>query len=211
LRHRRDLADMENGCGRSHSRGDRLSAAAAVLSASRAPSSRTTELYERYSRQILAFCRHRLGNREEAEDATQTTFLNAFRGLERGVVPQLEQAWLFTIAERVCQTRRRSSTRRSRVECPSDLDALQDVLPSPPRVTDELIPLPEALAGMPPQQRRALLLREWRGLTYREIAAELDLSQAAVETLLFRARRALARNLDEAGVMRPAAPRRIRA
>jgi RNA polymerase sigma factor (sigma-70 family) len=64
---------------------------------------------------------------------------------------------------------------------------------------------------MPAQQRRALLLREWRGLTYREIAAELELSQAAVETLLFRARRTLARGLDEAAATRPAAPRRARA
>jgi len=175
------------------------------------PTTRATELYERYARQIVAFCHHRLGSREEAEDAAQTTFLNAFRGLERGVVPRLEQAWLFTIAERVCLTRRRSSTRRLRVECPSDLGALQDVLPSPVCVADELIPLPEALASMPPQQRRALLLREWQGLSYREIAAELDLSQGAVETLLFRARRALARSLDAPSAMRPAPPRRARA
>jgi hypothetical protein len=50
----------------------------------------------------------------------------------------------------------------------------------------------DALAGLPEQQRRAILLREWQGLSYREVAAELGLSQSAVEALIFRARRALA-------------------
>jgi RNA polymerase sigma-70 factor (ECF subfamily) len=178
------------------------------LAAAGPSSIRATELYERYAHRILAFCLHRLGSREEAEDAAQTTFLNAFRGLERGVVPELEQAWLFTIAERVCLTRRRSSSRRRRVESPSDLESFQDLVPSPERVTDELIPLSEALAELPPVQRRALLLREWHGLSYREIAAELGVSQSAVETLLFRSRRALAKSLVEPSSMRRAARRR---
>jgi hypothetical protein len=50
---------------------------------------------------------------------------------------------------------------------------------------------------MPENQRRAILLREWQGLTYREISSELGLSQAAVETLIFRARRALAQGLEQ--------------
>jgi len=48
---------------------------------------------------------------------------------------------------------------------------------------------------MPPQLRRVVLLREWRGLSYGEIGDELGVSQAAVETLLFRARRDLAKRL----------------
>src|SRR5439155_27040435 len=58
---------------------------------------------------------------------------------------------------------------------------------------------------MPENQRRAILLREWQGLSYREIAAELDLSQAAVETLIFRARRSLAQGLEQ-----PPAPKKSR-
>src|SRR5207302_184176 len=58
-----------------------------------------------------------------------------------------------------------------------------------------LFGLTSALRVLPEQQRRALLLREWQGLSYREIADELRLSQAAVETLLFRARRSLAEAL----------------
>ncbi len=157
----------------------------------------TRDLYERYARQIYAYCHHQLGNREEAEDATQSTFLNAFRGFKRGVDPEFESAWLYKIAQNVCLTRQRSSSRRRRVESPGDLDAIQDILPSNEVDSDELIGLPEALQNLPKQQQRALLLREWQGLSYKEIAEELDLTQAAVETLLFRARRSLAAGLSD--------------
>jgi hypothetical protein len=57
---------------------------------------------------------------------------------------------------------------------------------------EELFGLSAALEALPERQRHALLLRDWRGLSYNEIAAELDVSYAAVETLLFRARQAVA-------------------
>jgi RNA polymerase sigma factor (sigma-70 family) len=164
----------------------------------------TRDLYERYARQIYSYCLHQLGNREEAEDATQSTFLNAFRGFKRGVDPEFESAWLYKIAHNVCLTRQRSSSRRRRVESPGDLDAMQDYVPAHQTDSDELIRLPEALDAMPEQQRRALLLREWQGLSYKEIGEELDLSQAAVETLLFRARRSLAAGLSEEPVKKAA-------
>ena len=69
----------------------------------------TRALYEQYANQIFRYCLHQLGSREEAEDAVQSTFLNAFRGIKRGVVPELESAWLFKIAHNVCLSRRRSS------------------------------------------------------------------------------------------------------
>ena len=119
----------------------------------------TRDLYERYARQIYSYCLHQLGNREEAEDATQSTFLNAFRGYQRGVDPEFESAWLYKIAQNVCLTRQRSSSRRRRVESPGDLDAMQDFVPAHQADSDELIRLPEALDAMPEQQRRALLLR----------------------------------------------------
>ena len=154
-------------------------------------------LYDRHAGQIYSFCLHRLGSREEAEDAVQTTFLNAFRGLRRGVVPEAETAWLFKIAENVCLTRRRSAWRRGRVESPSDLQAFQDVTPAREGDSgDQLIPLGDALAAMPEAQRRAILLREWQGLSYKEIAAEMAVSASAVETLIFRARRSLANALE---------------
>jgi RNA polymerase sigma factor (sigma-70 family) len=157
-----------------------------------------TTLYEKYSGQILGYCLHQLGSREEAEDAVQTTFMNAFRGLKRGVVPEVESAWLFKIAHNVCLSRRRSSWRRGRVEAPNNFEVLQEIVPGREQVVaDELIRLQDVLEEMPENQRRAILLREWQGLTYREISTELGLSQAAVETLIFRARRALAQGLEQ--------------
>jgi RNA polymerase sigma factor (sigma-70 family) len=155
------------------------------------------ELYERYSGQIFGYCFHQLGSREEAEDAVQTTFMNAFRGLKRGIVPELESAWLFKIAHNVCLSRRRSSWRRGKVEAPNNFEVLQEIVPGREQVADELIRLQDVLEEMPENQRRAILLREWQGLTYREISDELGLSQAAVETLIFRARRALAQGLEQ--------------
>jgi RNA polymerase sigma factor (sigma-70 family) len=155
------------------------------------------DLYERYSGQIYGYCLHQLGSREEAEDAVQTTFMNAFRGLQRGIVPELESAWLFKIAHNVCLSRRRSSWRRGRVEAPNNFEVLQEIVPGREQVADELIRLQDVLEDMPENQRRAILLREWQGLTYREISTELGLSQAAVETLIFRARRALAQGLEQ--------------
>jgi RNA polymerase sigma factor (sigma-70 family) len=155
------------------------------------------DLYERYSAQILGYCLHQLGSREEAEDAVQTTFMNAFRGLSRGIVPELESAWLFKIAHNVCLSRRRSSWRRGKIEAPNNFEVLQEVIPGREQISDELIGLQDVLETMPENQRRAILLREWQGLTYREISAELGLTQAAVETLIFRARRALAQGLEQ--------------
>ena len=170
----------------------------------RAPQAATTEgLYARHSAKILSYCLHQLGSREEAEDAVQTTFMNAFRALGRGVVPEAESAWLFKIAENVCLSRRRSSWRRGRIESPSDFEVIEEIVPGPSRQRDELIGIEAALAGMPEQQRRAILLREWQGLSYREIAEELELSQSAVETLIFRARRSLAQGLEQPDLVKP--------
>ena len=55
----------------------------------------TGALYERYARPLFGFCLNRLGTREEAEDAVQTTFLHAQRGLRRGVVPLIPRDAVF--------------------------------------------------------------------------------------------------------------------
>ena len=166
-----------------------------------APSADATRLlYERHSSRIFGFCLSRLGSREEAEDAVQTTFLNVQRGLGRGVVPDYELAWLFKIAQNVCHNRHQSAQRRGRVEATQDLDALQDVLATPERGNAvSLADLTRALSAVPERQRRALLLREFQGLSYEEISAELGVSVAAVETLIFRARRSVAAELGRVG------------
>jgi RNA polymerase sigma factor (sigma-70 family) len=157
----------------------------------------TRTLYEQYANQIFRYCLHQLGSREEAEDAVQSTFLNAFRGVKRGVVPELESAWLFKIAHNVCLSRHRTTWRRGRIESPADFELVEELAQAPSRRADELIGLQDVLEQMPETQRRAILLREWQGLSYREIAAELEVTQTAVETLIFRARRSLAAGLEE--------------
>jgi RNA polymerase sigma-70 factor (ECF subfamily) len=164
------------------------------------PADATRQLYERHSSRIFGFCLSRLGSREEAEDAVQTTFLNAQRGLGRGVVPEYELAWLFKIAQNVCHNRHQSARRRGRIEATHDLDALQDVIASPDRDPGiSLGELTQALGAIPARQRRALVLREFQGNSYEEIASELGISVGAVETLLFRARRGIAQELERSG------------
>jgi RNA polymerase sigma factor (sigma-70 family) len=150
-------------------------------------------LYEHHHGRILAFCLRRLRNREEAEDATQQTFLKAFGAMRGGFRPTVERAWLYRIAENVCADRGRANGRRVRHEA-TDGAAILELVPA--RDSQPIEGLDEALAELTPAQRQALLLREWQGLSYREIASELELSQSAVETLLFRARRSLAKRLD---------------
>ncbi len=154
-------------------------------------------LYERYSGRILAYCLHALRDRGEAEDAVQTTFLHAHRALQRGVAPEHEFAWLHTIAKNVCRMQRRTASRRGAVTG-LDLDAL------PAREGDagdqELLSgLDNALASLPERQRRALVLRELRGLSSEEVASQMGMSATATYALLTRARRSLARALTVGG------------
>lgn len=155
-------------------------------------------LYERHGARVLAYCRHRLRSQDEAEDALQTTFLHAQRGLQRGIVPKVEIAWLLKIAHNVCLSHWDADRRRRRLELVQDPDLIDAVSPAAASTQhEEVVALETALAGLTELQRQAILLREWRGLSYAEIADELHLSQAAVETLIFRARRALAKSLDQ--------------
>ena len=154
-------------------------------------------LYERLYDRIFGYCLYQLGSREEAEDAAQVTFVQALRGLRRGVVPRVEAAWVFAIAKNVCLERHQVRGRRRAREVlldPADLDleAVEDEGHG-----EEAAHLREALEHLPAAQREAVLLREWRGLSYREIATEMGLSLSAVETLIFRARRSLAQELSE--------------
>jgi RNA polymerase sigma factor (sigma-70 family) len=155
------------------------------------------ELFNEHHRRIYLYCLRQLGSPEEAEDAVQATYLNACRSLNDGFEPEAAQAWLFKVAHNVCLTRQRSSYRRARIERPHDLQAVQDIVAAPETPGDELFGLDEALADLPEQQRNAILLREWQGLSYREVATKLGLTQAAVETLIFRARRSLASSLEQ--------------
>jgi RNA polymerase sigma-70 factor, ECF subfamily len=154
-------------------------------------------LFERHQSRILGFCVRRLSTREEAEDAVQTVFVNALRALQRGVVPISEEAWLFKIAENVCRETHRANGRRRLREVSEPEDLADPVAGDAVVVSDTARELIAALDTLPGNQRRALLLREWRGLSYKEIATDLRCTLGAVETLIFRARRNMAQALSQ--------------
>jgi RNA polymerase sigma factor (sigma-70 family) len=152
-------------------------------------------LYIEYRERIYRFCLSRLRSREEAEDAVQNVFMRVHMALDRGVVPQFEAAWLYKIAHNVCLSRIDSNARRGAEELHAfDEDDVQIAAPEVGR--EELAGLNEALEAMPHNLRTAILLREWQGLSYAEIADAMGLSVSAVETLIFRARRHLAYALE---------------
>jgi RNA polymerase sigma factor (sigma-70 family) len=148
-------------------------------------------LFERYSERIHAYCLHVLRDRGDAEDAVQTTFFNAYRALRRGVTPEHEYAWLHTIAKNACRTLQRTKGRRAPVAADVDVDSIPGQADDGDREELRAL-LADALTGLPESQRRAVVLREWHGLSPVEIAARLGLSVPATHALLTRARRSLA-------------------
>ena len=134
-----------------------------------------------------------LGRQADAEDATQTTFLNAYRALERGETPRDARSWLQAIALNVCREHYRSAGRRPE-EVSLDDDPGELVLEPP---GPELGDVVRGLSCLPFNQRAALVMREFEGRSLIEVAAALEVSTSAVEALLFRARRALREQLEE--------------
>ena len=165
-----------------------------------AASDTAEQLFQEHSSWIYGYCLRILRSPEEAEDALQTTFFNACRSLNQGTRPLVGSAWLLRIAQNVCFARLRSAGRRDRLERTQDIAVLEETVAAPERSPADLIGLTDAVRHLPERQREAILLREWQGLSYREVAQRLDLTQAATETLIFRARRSLAAALEGSGV-----------
>jgi RNA polymerase sigma factor (sigma-70 family) len=167
----------------------------APVAAGSVPSDAAATLYNLHRQRIYAYCVGQLRDRQEADDAVQSTFLYALALLQRGETPRAELPWLYTIAHNVCRTRRRALKRRSRLESAVDLETLHDSVGRNDPAREDLAGLESSLAALPTAQRNALLLREWQGLSYSEIALRLGLTESAVEAVLFRARRNLAQTL----------------
>ena len=150
--------------------------------------SRFEDLYRSHRGAVYGALLRELRSPEDAEDATQTAFLQAFGAYERGSRPERPRAWLLTIADNL--RRRRFRSDRFAAEVPLD-EALVAAPTSDARVDG----LREALDGLPFNQRAALVLREVAGLSYAEIARHLSVSVNAVQMLLVRARRSLREQL----------------
>jgi RNA polymerase sigma factor (sigma-70 family) len=153
------------------------------------------ELFERHSAAIYRYCLRRLRSPEEAEDALQATYLNAWRSLKGGFEPQDPRPWLFQIAANVCTSELRSQLGGTRVELRAP-GALEDLVQVEQPEREAFLDLTAAVRDLPDRQRHALLLRDWQGLRYDEIATRMAVSGAAVETLLFRARNKVGATLE---------------
>lgn len=154
------------------------------------------DLYERHAPALRAFCLRSLRNRDDADEAVQATFLRALGAVRSGVRPVSERAWLLTIARNVCATRATCAHRRREVTL--DSIALADAAGAAPSQDIEAdADLVAALEALPDGQRRAFVLRAVDGLSYEEIAQELGVTHAAVETWIFRARRKLAETVAD--------------
>ena len=149
------------------------------------------DLYRRHGAEVYRYAYAVLGNHADAEDVTQTTFLNAYRALEQGVRPRKPSNWLLTIASNAIKQRFRQEQARPRLVELDEHIAGQESDDDGPSVGELLT----ALSKIPPQQRQAIVLREFEGRSYSEIAEILGVTTSALETLLFRARRSLAEEL----------------
>ena len=150
------------------------------LLAQRPRSDRAFErLYQRHVGDVYRYALAVMRNPTDAEDVTQTTFLNAYRAyVEKGSRPEKPQNWLIAIAHNVCRQRFRQTSRR-----PAEVSFEDDIADT---VADDDAPsgddLRRALSHLAFNQRAALVMRELEGRSYAEIADILEVSTSAVET-----------------------------
>jgi RNA polymerase sigma-70 factor (TIGR02960 family) len=165
------------------------------------------ELVGHYRRELHVHCYRMLASFEEAEDAVQETFLRAWRRRDSFQGGPGFRAWLYRIATNACLDALRS--RRRRVPELHSFAEVPWLQPYPDRLLDELAPSdtqPDAVVVtretielaylaviqlLPPRQRAVLLLRDVLGWSAREAAATLDMTVAAANSALQRARATL--------------------
>jgi RNA polymerase sigma-70 factor, ECF subfamily len=160
-----------------------------------------TRLAEEYQDRLLRLCERLLGEAEEARDAVQEVFLKIWRK-SAAVRPQGQlYTWLYRIAVNHClnKLRRRKLVRFLRwsgsAEEP-DATAFDPPDPAPDPAASlasrqRWQATRKAIAGLPENQRAVLVLARFEGLSYRQIAEVLGITEGAVESRLFRAMRRL--------------------
>ena len=149
-------------------------------------------LVQRYQPRLLAFCRHMLGSREDAEDVLQEVFAAAFNAICADERPINARPWLYRIARNRCL----NHLRRPQHAGQDSMDVFErdggtttaDTVHS----REEFRHIVADVQELPETQRTALLLREIDALTYEQIAEAMDTTVPSVKSLLVRARVALA-------------------
>ncbi len=163
------------------------------------------EIVSRWERRIFALAYGMLGREEEARDATQETFISAFRNL-RGFRGEAKvSSWLHRIAINQCITRQRRAKVRGETAIGDETDGsgeLQLVAPaheSPARAaesrqTTEIVR--RAVNTLPTELRQIVVMKEFEELTFQEIAEALDLPISTVKSRLYTALRQLQMRLQ---------------
>jgi RNA polymerase sigma-70 factor, ECF subfamily len=141
------------------------------------------QFYNCYYEQVYALCRRLLGGCEDdARDATQTTFVRAFRELPRFRGESTARTWLYRIAVNESLT-----VLRKRRAAPQAVEGVEPAGAADPDVV-ERVAVQAALGRVKPAHRAVLVLRYWEGLGYEEIAGVLGISLSAAKMRLKRAR-----------------------
>jgi RNA polymerase sigma-70 factor (TIGR02960 family) len=165
------------------------------------------QLSERHRRELHVHCYRMLGNFEEAEDLVQETYLRAWRRRESFQGGPLMRAWLYRIATNACLDAMRQSKRR--VASMHSFAEVPWIQPYPDHLLDEIAPSEEqpdvkvvaketielsylaVIQLLPPRQRAVLILRDVLDWSASETAAALDMTVAAANSALQRARATL--------------------
>jgi RNA polymerase sigma-70 factor (ECF subfamily) len=168
------------------------------------------EIVRRWERRIFALAYGMLGREEDARDATQETFLAAFRNL-RGFRGEAKvSSWLHRIAVNQCITRQRRAKVRNEaaIEDEEERHAASFSAPlelSPARMAEgkeNIDAVRRAVNSLPLDLRQVVLMKEFEELTFREIAEALDLPLSTVKSRLYTAMRQLQMRLQKFGIRR---------
>jgi RNA polymerase sigma-70 factor (ECF subfamily) len=169
-------------------------------------------LVGRWDRKIQGVIFRLVGSHEEARDVSQETFLKAYRALGTFKKEARFSSWLYQIAVNATRDRMRRRRRRNDLSL-EDVDesaesALRDGSPSAFDLVEsgDLSRLvAAAMADLPDEQREVLILKEYQGLTFPEIAETLAVPLSTVKTRLYRGLGQLRVRLERQGVRSAAA------
>jgi RNA polymerase sigma-70 factor (ECF subfamily) len=169
-----------------------VSGAGRLAGLPRDPGRATELLYKRHGATVFRYAWHLLGRREDAEDASQATFLAVHRALGSGTAVLEPGAWVLRIARNECLGRLRQ---RARTPGSSSLDGVEPRsaggMERVAEVRDQMRVAQDTLRALPVSEREAFVLREWLGLGTAEVALAMSLTSGEIESLAGRARRSL--------------------
>ena len=165
------------------------------------------QLILRWERPIYALAYRVIGREEDARDVCQETFLRAFRALPGFKGQAKFSSWLYRIALNLCRDWVRRERRTPVVQAPDDVDLLDlAATREPSESIEDLVArkdlsrsVERAMALLPDEQRTAIILKEYHGLTFQEIADLVGCPLSTVKTRLYQGLTVLRRELARTG------------